>query len=139
MRRTAIALLVSGLVVGGGAAAFVAASPAGAATSPAKEQLRSCIRQARRDHRGNTAADKIARRQAVRECFRQAGVKRPGLLRLFPGIRAQVRALTPEKKAALEDCVKAARQAHHGDRPALREAVKSCLSQAGITLPQQPS
>ena len=140
MRRTVALLIVAGsLVVAGGAAAFVAASPAGADPSPTRAQTRECIRQARRDHPGDAAADKAARRQAVRDCLRRAGLDGVGHLRFFPRIRAQIRALPPEKKAALEDCVKGAREAHKGDRPALREAVKSCLSQAGITVAQRPS
>ena len=40
---------------------------------------------------------------------------------------------TPEAKAQVKACLKQARTDHRGDRPAVREAVKACLAEAGIT------
>jgi uncharacterized membrane protein len=46
--------------------------------------------------------------------------------------RQAVKALTPAQRTALRDCVKKARTDHEGDAKATRDAVKTCLTQAGI-------
>lgn len=139
MKRTLAILTVAGLVLGGGAAAFAATTGGGPGSVPVprarRQEAKACIRQARADHQG----DRAAIRAAAKECLQRAGVHPGTFGRLFRGVRAQIRALSPEKRAALKDCVKQARRAHKGDRAGFRQAAEACLSQAGITLPAPTS
>jgi Spy/CpxP family protein refolding chaperone len=130
MRRTLAILAVAGLVIGGGAAAFAATTGGDGATGD-RAQAKACIQQARDAHKD----DKAARREAVKACLQQAGVDLGRLGGVPKGVRDQVKALTPEQRTALKDCVRQAHEAHEGDKPAFRDAAKACLAQAGITLP----
>jgi hypothetical protein len=129
MRRTLAILAVAGLVIGGGAAAFAATTGGGATGDRA--QAKACVQQARDAHKD----DKAARREAVKACLQQAGVDVGRLGGVLKGVRDQVKALTPEQRTALKDCVKQAHGAHPGDKPAFRDGAKACLAQAGITVP----
>lgn len=130
MKRTLAILAVAVVVLGGGTAAFAAAG--GAKVDPqTRAAAKECIQKARADHPG----DRPAIRAAVKTCLEQAGVDVGKLGHPLKAVRDQVKALPADKKAALKACVKAARTDHQGDRPAAKEAVKACLTQAGITLP----
>ncbi|MFN2608837.1 MAG: hypothetical protein ABR511_13265 [Acidimicrobiales bacterium] len=152
MKRTLAVLAVAGIVLGGGAVAYAQASggstpapPGAAASDPTtRQQVKDCITKARADHPGDRAAV-VAE---TKDCLQKAGIdptkvagrlKRLAALKGLKAVRDQVKALPADKKAALKDCVKTARTAHQGDPNARRDAVKACLTQAGITLPPPAS
>lgn len=133
MKRTFAVLAVAAVVLGGGTAAYAAGK--GGIDPQTKAAAKECIQKARADHAG----DRPAIRAAVKTCLEQAGVDVGKLGHALKAVRDQVKALPDDKKAALKECVKAARADHKGDRPAVKEAVKACLTQAGITLPAPAS
>lgn len=133
MKRTVAVLAVAAVVLGGGTAAFAAGG--GRPDPDTRAAAKECIRKARADHAG----DRPAVRAAVKACLEQAGVDVGRLGHGLKAVRDQVKALPGDKKAALKECVKAARTDHKGDRPAVKEAVRACLAQAGITLPAPAS
>ncbi|MGI9033030.1 MAG: hypothetical protein ACR2HY_05005 [Acidimicrobiales bacterium] len=149
MKRALAIVAVAAMVIGGGAAAFAAeggSAPAptdGAAGAhplrdaikalPAdkKAALKTCVKGARDAHKG----DKLATHAAVKDCLTKAGIDVAKFAHGLKAVRDQIKALPADKKAALKTCVKGARDAHKGDKTATRDAVKGCLTTAGIKLP----
>jgi hypothetical protein len=129
MKRTLAALAVAALVIGGGAAAF--AVTVGNDDPAARAQAKDCVAKARTDH----ANDPAAKRAAVADCLKAAGLTRLGVGPVPKAVRDQVKALPADKKSALVDCVKKAHDDNAGNRKNFRDAAKACLSQAGITIP----
>lgn len=128
MKRTLAFLAIAGLVIGAGAAAYAATVGGDPA---ARAQAKACVDKARTDH----ATDDSAKHAAVAACLKDAGVTPVGIRHLPKAVRAQIKALPEDKKAALIDCVKKAHDANSSDRQAFRDAAKACLSQAGVTIP----
>lgn len=128
MKRTLAFVAIAALVIGGGAAAYAATVGGDPA---AKAQAKACVDKARTDH----ASDQTAKHTAVAACLADAGVVPLGIRHVPKAVRGQIKALPDDKKAALVDCVKKAHDANPTNRKAFRDAAKTCLSQAGITVP----
>jgi hypothetical protein len=119
----AVAVGVVLVVAAGGTAAWAAGPGRG---DPVKrEAAKACVEAAKTANpdAANSEDGRAALKAAVMPCLEAAGIT--------------PRELTPEQQArreALRTCVKSAREATpDAERPELRDAVKACLAEAGIT------
>jgi hypothetical protein len=87
---------------------------------PPRPQARLCIREAREAHgplrSGTQPDDREAAIAAARACFEEHG--------LTPRLTPEQR----ERRAQFRACVQEAREAHAGDREAMRQAVQACMA-----------
>jgi len=133
MKRTLAVLAVAGLVIGGGAAAYAVTI---GGDRGARTQAKACVDKARTDHASAAkASDAKARHAAVADCLKAAGITPLGVGHVPKAVRDAVKALPADKKAALADCVRKARDDNAGNRKNFRDAARTCLSQTGITIP----